>query len=206
MDNKIIVRIKHSFLEKDRQKTGEKFIEIMEVIYAIILACGVVKIVGIFEKTSDTIKISTWFSIWIAILVLIRFFFAPSKNIKILIKNAKWRVLIMPFDVLILIVHSFIYFYMCINIRDATIFYRGFFILLAVNSFWLFAIWARLKKEEFNYIKTWAINNSVFVSIYVLTLFIGGFFYWNPWVILFILAFTNSMIDLIKTYPSYLTD
>ena len=52
MGNKIILKIKRSFQEKDRQEIGAKFIEIMEVIYAIILACGVVKIVNIFENVS----------------------------------------------------------------------------------------------------------------------------------------------------------
>ena len=202
MGNKIILKIKRSFQEKDRQEIGAKFIEIMEVIYAIILACGVVKIVNIFETGLSAIKFSTWFSILIAIFVLIRFFFAPSKNIKILLVNSKFRALIMPFDVLLLIIHSFIYYYMCMMIENKMIFYRSFFILLAVNSFWLFVIWVRLKKEEFRYIKTWAINNMVFVLLYLLILFLK----WNLWEILFVLALCNSMIDLLSTYPSYLKD
>ena len=98
-------------MQKESKEAGEKFIEIMEIIYAIILACGVVKIAGIFETPFLSIPRDTWFSIFIAILVLIRFSFAPSKNIKILGKKAKgWKWIVMPFDVTFLVVHAFIFY------------------------------------------------------------------------------------------------
>ncbi len=185
---------------------GDKFIIILEIIYAIILACGAGRIVEIFEEGLGAVALETWFSIVISILVLIRFFFAPSKNIKILGKTAtKARWAIMPIDCSVLIIHSFIIYYMCLIIENYEIFYQWFFILLMVNSAWLSSIWARLckSKEDISYIKTWCINNFIFFSVFCLITYV---FKLNLWVILFVLAFLNSIYDILKTYPYYFAD
>ncbi|MCK4824614.1 hypothetical protein KA005_53170, partial [bacterium] len=181
-------------------KIGDKFIEIMEIIYAIILACGIVKIVEIFQK-NITIELTS--SLLISVLVLVRFFFAPSKNIKIIgMKGVGWKWLIMPFDVPVLIAHSFIYYCMCLNIQEIEKFYSIFFILLFVNSVWLFSIWFRLKNEHITYIKIWAVSNLIFCGLYLSTYEIGLKF-WPTW---FILALLNSLIDLGITYSDYFQD
>jgi len=182
---------------------GVKFIEIMEIIYALILACGVVKIVEIFQKGFQFISFNIWFSILIAVLVLIRFFFAPSKNIKILGEKAKgWKWSIMPFDGVFLLGHSFIFYYMCLNIENIEIFYRSFFSLLIVNSIWLFTIWLRLKKEDIVYIKIWCVSNFFFFILYLLSYKVGL----NSWTTWFILALLNSLIDVLTTYSDYFKD
>ncbi len=195
-----LITIKEIYKKKERQEIGEKFIEIMEIIYAIILACGVVKIVEVFQWD---IPLDRWLSILIAVFVLIRFFFAPSKNIKILVKKGiGWKWSIMPYDVLILITHSFIYYCMCLKIQEIEIFYLYFFILLFVNSSWLFTIWFRLKNEKITYIKIWAISNLIFSGVYFVTSIIGLKF----WLLWFVLALLNSLIDLFITYPDYFQD
>ncbi len=196
----LLAKLKEIYCNKEKKEIGDKFIEIMELIYAIILACGVVKIVELFE---DGYRGQPWVSIFISILVLVRFFFAPSKNIKIIgKKGVGWKWSIMPFDVPFLIIHSFIYYYMCLKIQEVEIFYRFFFILLFINSLWLFSIWFRLKNEKIGYIKIWAISNFVFFLLYLGT-YKTGLNYWLPW---FILALLNSLIDLGTTYSDYFKD
>lgn len=200
---RIISKVKNFFIKKEDEVIGDKFIEIMEIIYALILACGVVKIVEIFQKGFESIPKSTWFSISIAILVLIRFFFAPSKNIKKLGEKAKgWKWSIMPVDGTVLITHSFIFYHMCLNIEDLEVFYKSFFLLLFVNAFWLLSIWLRLSKEKITYIKIWCLSNFIFYILYLLTYKIDL----NFWITWFILALINSLIDVITTYSDYFKD
>lgn len=198
---KMYSKIKEFYLKKEQEKMGVKFIEIMEVIYAIILACGVTKIIQTFPKGIIGLPNVQRSSIIISILVLIRFFFAPSKNIKILGEKAKgWKWSIMPIDVSFLIAHSFIYYYMCSNIDKFEIFYLYFFRLLFVNSVWLFFIWVRLRKENIPYIKIWSISNLIFFILYL------GLKNVNCWMIFFLLALLNCIIDLSTTYSDYFKD
>ena len=59
----VLLKIKQTYRKKEQQKIGDKFIEIMEIIYAIILACGVVKIV---EELGKNISIMLLCSILIS--------------------------------------------------------------------------------------------------------------------------------------------
>ena len=201
----------------EKEKFGKRFIEILEIIYAIIFACGVAQMLEeIFVNTSDNSHplqiIST---VIVSIFVLIRFFFAPSKNVKVLVtkSNKKGRKCIMPFDIVILIAHSFIFYFMCLEIENIELFYLGFFGLLAWNAVWLFSIRKRLKRsglkeENLSYMEIWSKNNIIFFAIYLLSLAL----YFNPYfsisvlaigIIWFILAITNSLWDLVKTYDDY---
>lgn len=193
-------KLKQAYCVKEQREIGEKFIDIMEIIYAIVLACGVVKVVEVLDKG---VPLKIWASILISVLVLVRFFFAPSKNVKAIgKKGVGWKWSIMPFDIPVLMAHSFIYYYMCYKISDIELFYRFFFILLMVNSFWLFFIWFRLRNEPIIYIKVWAVSNLIFCGLYLGT-FKVGLDSWLPW---FFLAFLNTCIDLGVTYSDYFQD
>lgn len=194
---------------------GKGFIEILEIIYAIIFACGIAQMLEeIFVNKSNNIHpLEIIPSAIINIFILIRFFFAPSKNVKVLVTKSKKRKWIMPVDILVLMTHSFIFYLMCLEIKNLVLFYQLFFLLLAVNAGWLFTIRLRLKrlevqKEQINYMKIWSENNIICVAIYLLSLAL----YYNPYfnisklmigIIWFILALTNSWWDLFKTYDSY---
>lgn len=195
------VKVKEAYKTKENKPIGARFIGIMEIIYALVLAVGVVKIVEVFEVKD--VKLEIYFSILISILVLVRFFFAPSKNVKIVGEHGKgWKWSIMLFDVPVLMAHSFIYYYMCYKIFDVYAFYKWFFVLLIVNSVWLFTIWIRLRNKPIAYIKVWSISNLIFFCLYLGT-FKMGLAYWIPW---FLLSLLNSLIDLLTTYSDYFQD
>jgi len=190
------------FSEKPGMETT-KFIEILEIIYAIILACGLATILDKFEN--DLIKnfVNSGKEIFIIILVLTRFFFAPSKNVKILVDKLKrGKFFIMLWDVPLLIIHSFIFYYMCyvINSEDVKIFYLGFLSLLVVNFIWLITICGRLRKEKVLNIKIWIFNNIFFSILFALSLW---FDFGSP-IIWFLFALSNSWIDLILTHMYYI--
>lgn len=199
---------------KNHDKIGDRFIQILEVIYAIIMACGVASLIEVLSKYYPEISLKKWLAVFISILVLIRFFFAPSKNVKLLVKKSKYlRIIIMPFDVVILLAHSFLFYAMCFKVDSYERFYFWFFVLIAVNSCWLFSIWLRLRREELSllslfklkipYILIWAINNFIFVLAFACFMFFKNK---DIWVIWFSLALLNSLIDLLFTYPYYFED
>lgn len=194
--------IRNLFSEKPEMETT-KFIEILEIIYAIILACGLATILEKFENDLLRNFGNSWKEIIIIILVLTRFFFAPSKNVKILVdKLKKGKVSIMLWDVPLLIAHSFIFYFMCyvINNEDVKIFYLGFLCLLIVNFIWLVTICARLRKEKVLNIKIWIVNNLFFSILYALSLL---FDFGTP-IIWFFFALFNSWIDIILTHMYYI--
>lgn len=202
----MIRKIINFYKQSEKEAIGDKFISILEVIYAIILACGVVEIVKFFQENYTSLEDSTKASMLTAIFVLVRFFFAPSKNIKVLGEKAKgWKWSIMLLDVPLLILHSFIYYLMCHMIGDADKFFQQFFNLLILNSIWLFLIWGRLygKKIKITYIKIWAISNLIFFISYKLIYYRLSHWDWKMW---FVLAALNCFIDLITTYASYFRD
>ena len=199
---------------KESETFGKRFIEILEIIYAIIFACGIaIMLEKIFmEKSSDIHPLQILSSVIVTIFVLVRFFFAPSKNVKILVTKSsedgikRWRKWIMPGDIVVLLVHSYFFYMMCLEIKNIESFYLWFFILLFWNAGWLFTIWGRLKKEKISYIKIWSKNNIGFVILYLITLAIYFKFniaLWIMGIIWFILAMNNSFIDLFKTYNDY---
>ena len=196
------LKLKEIYSNKEKQQIGERFINIMEIIYAIILACGVVRIVDVGFEKPENISVGLVSSLLICIFVLVRFFFAPSKNIKILGLRGwgmKWT--IMLFDVPVLIIQSFIYYYMCSKIDSFEAFYQAFFVLLFVNAMWLILIRVRLWKEDITYAQIWTFNNLAFVMLYLISLqFVVS------WVLLFVMALINCLIDLLTTYSDYFQD
>lgn len=178
---------------------SNKFIEIMEVIYSFILAVAIANVALIFITEFQSRYIVPSF---ICGLVLVRFFFAPSKNIKILgDRGRKCKWLIMPFDVIMLMIHAFIYLRMCLYIKEINTFYDSFLLLLFINFLWLVSIWMRLgSKGTYYNIKFWAINNLLFSILIKLSLKME--LLW----LLFPLAITNCLLDLGFTYPVYITN
>lgn len=205
---------------RNDEKFGERFIQILEIIYAIIFACGAAEMIEkiFMEKSNNIHPFLIGTSVIVAILVLIRFFFAPSKNVKVLVKKSdkKGRKWIMPGDIIVLIAHSVLFYLMCLKIKKLESFYFLFFILLLLNAIWLFIIRVRLrklgvKKETISYMKIWSENNIICVAIYFLSLV---FYHCNPFfsvpiliigMFWFILALVNSVWDLFKTYDAYFT-
>jgi len=199
------------------------FIDKTEMIYAILMAVG-------FAKSAEQIlrpnHIKLIPLLIINAFVLMRFFFAPSRNLKkaaLIVENTpkiQWRIFLWDFPVLIF--HSFAYFAMCYAFRlgaESTIrFYQWFMILLLSNAIWLYTIVLRMrkspkeKKEDRQTFSKWIFNNSIHLIILgllwllfwwfkgLMDINIDGWFYG----LLFLVAFSNCCFDFILTAPSYL--
>lgn len=212
-------------------KRLDDFIVRSEIIYAIFMAWG-------FAAAAETlIKAQSWSHLpllVIAGLVLMRFFFAPTKNLYAAAltteHNHKWRWLVFLFDFPILIFHSFSYYSMCLAIAYTDNYYRfyqWFIILLSINVIWLISLALRVrllehKKNFMTFIK-WSTNNSVAVGLSMAVLWIstgsfsafGSMFFTKhlPFVIspgsqlgwaLFAIALFNCCLDLFLTASDYL--
>ena len=173
--------------EKEKEKQFAKFINIMDVLYAVLMAWGIAKVAENFK-----FELSHALPSIIAGIVLIRFFFAPARNLSNIAWQTqyKWfaQISIFVFDIPLLFLHSFFYYRMCHSIWEFKYdyFYQWFLGLLAINVFWLFLILARewrWKKEKFYQHICWGINNLlclIFVAILYLfrvDLFVGPNYY-----------------------------
>lgn len=160
-------------------KHFDDFIYRAEIIYAIFMAWG-------FAASAEAvIRAKSWVGLPLLLicgLVLIRFFFAPTRNLYsaalLTEKNKKWRWIIFMLDFPILIFHSFAYYTMCIAVStgddNAYSFFQWFIILLSANVFWLLTIAARMHllgrgKHYMTYIK-WCTNNFISVVLFFLVL------------------------------------
>ena len=184
----------------DTEGLSPKFVDVMEVIYGIILAVALSKVVLGLQITWSYVL-----GVVICIGALVRFFFAPTKNIICLGQaDMKWKWAIMFIDVPILLTHSIFYYHMCANITPAVVgFYLAFVYLLLINVLWLGSIWLRfsmMKKQCPNYLKVWTINNVIFVLVIGFLVLLGNI----HWGWLFAAAFLNCFLDLLMTYPDYL--
>ena len=195
------------------KSSDNRYIQILEIIYAIIFACAIAKMLDNIPDPKNFLGLpfKNWTAIIISVFVLIRFFFAPSKNIGLLVRKAEksnskfQKILIVFFDVLILLAHSFIFYFMCLEVfnEELDTFYRWFFILLCVNAVWLSLIWLRVRKEKnISHIAIWSINNIIFVTAYAVTYWICT---WHSWELWFFFASSNTVADLLLTYWAYLS-
>jgi len=190
----------------------EKFLEVMEVLYAVSMTWGLARLAEYFTRSPEY-----YLSSLIAGFVLIRFFFAPAHNLyDIAIESRNHPVLqrvIFLFDIPIMIFHSFVYYRMCYSIsqRNYAHFYELLFVLLIINAAWLIAIDARIgfiaKKLCWKHI-FWIVNNIVSSSVFYLTIILAPahkmslfaeLHYWP-----FFIALVNCIIDFILTAPYYL--
>lgn len=199
------------------KKIDKYFIAAIELIYSIIFAVGVYKALlqfEVFMKMDLTEKITIVTGGIISLFILIRFFFAPTRNVLLAVqKDTRWPLghkrWILLLDVSILMTHAFVYYFICIFIAVPIDFYRSVAILLLLNTLWLWWIWVRVREDAPKYIKLWSCNN----------LFFGIFLFLAiKWVypatilniqckilILFTLALSNCVIDLWNTWDAYLS-
>lgn len=184
-------------------KKFHDFIVRAEVIYAIFMAWG-------FASSAEAvIKSKTWGNFPLLVIitfVLIRFFFAPTRNLYsaalITEENPRFRWIVFLFDFPILLFHSFAYYTMCLAVssggEDAYRFFQWFIILLAANVVWLVSIAARMNffgkgRHYWTFIK-WSINNFITIILFSVTfrIFSGS---WDPFLKVF---FTKDMPFIIS--------
>lgn len=194
------------------------FIDKLEFVYAILIAWGFASIAEAFFSCKDY-----WQYLIVCTLVLMRFFFAPSRNLKVIAKATENRLipqrLLFFCDVPILIAHSLIYYGMCkCKLTDSFLnmptFYLLFYcVLLPLNVLWLWSISYRMycfgKGPPPIRFDKWSRNNYVHTLIFVF-LFILDFLYTNidlfgkHLYLLFILAVSNCIVDFVLTAPDYM--
>ncbi len=213
-----------------------KLINALEIIYSLLLAVGLYD-TTISLNSNNIIKLlCNLLFIGLCILILMRFFFAPSKNIALIIKAVfdsslslkkkkdRYRQ-IMLLDVPILFAHAVLYIKICkpltgINkLINCQLFFFYFALLLCLNTIWLTWIKERieqLKHKSPPYITFWANNN--FYTFLGIILFLGLLFFSSDYnyedksnfnwsylyiIMLLVLAYTNCLLDLWKTYKAY---
>ena len=151
-------------------------------------------------------------------LILIRFFFAPSSNIEIMLfhtrKNLR-RKLYIFIDFVVLIIHAVVFYFICnsffpipeknywfyLKQNEFTPFIWILFLLI-LNALWLIMVQRRIyiyeKRLIWRYC-VWIFNN-VGCSFLLLILFL--FFRNKDWMLL--LAYFNCCFDITFTAPDYL--
>ena len=75
----------------NNKNSDNRYIQILEIIYAIIFACAIAKMLESIPDPANlfSLPFKNWAAIIISVFVLIRFFFAPSKNIGLLVRKAE---------------------------------------------------------------------------------------------------------------------
>lgn len=203
-----------------------KFIEVMETVYAILMAAGFLAGWEQFNKHIPQLVASGEISpLYITsclfglscTLILIRFFFAPSKNLPALvIKSEKFAGSVLVFDVPLMLLHSGLFYLICSRFEHFVVnnFYGGFIFffsaLLFVNVFWLLTIKYRLANDVEEYFSTWISNNVVHLVciIFISVLFKKGYVttsVTSQGVIILVITISNSVLDLLLTAPAYLS-
>jgi len=196
-------------------KTYNKFIDVLEIVYAILMSWGFARIAENFDFSN----IYNWAGLIVCGFVLIRFFFAPSHNVGGLIRSINMDIVaarkVIFLDIPVLIAHSFIYYRMCYNVavKNYTLFYVDYAILLILNAVWLFYIRKRLKAANAaipDKFFCWVNNNLVaflliiglwviYASLNLLSTFL---YFWLS----FLVALVNCTIDLSSCALVYFED
>lgn len=181
-----------------------KFVYILEIVYAILLSWGFARVAERFVAHHGFY----WLCMLISLLVLIRFFFAPSHNVGVIARltdrsKGAARIVIF-FDISVLIAHSFIYFRMCYAMGDMhyDYFYRDLSLLLLLNSIWLITIMLRQRKARVNPHDKhafWTLNNLICGFLIILLFLFDG-----PLILMFLVALVNCVLDLWVCAPYYL--
>jgi hypothetical protein len=185
-----------------RNEVFKNFIDKMEVAYAVLLAWGYARIAEYFIHDLRYLSGAI-----IGGLVLIRFFFAASHNLKPIAEKtegsiAKQRILFL-WDVPLLCVHSFVYYRMCVLLSryDYHNFYLAFCVLLSFNIIWLISINKRIDPAGKNHLlwcSKWTCNNAAHLA----AMFI--FLFYRIEYLLFWVALSNCLFDFMMTASDYL--
>ncbi|MDD5019978.1 MAG: hypothetical protein PHH75_00335 [Candidatus Omnitrophica bacterium] len=159
----------------------DDFILRAEIIYAIFMAWGYA------AAAEAVIRADNWKGfplLAISTFVLIRFFFAPTRNLHAAAllseRHKSWRWVVFTLDFPILIFHSFAYYTMCIAVRgseeNAYRFFQWFIILLSANVVWLFFIALRMhllhRHTHYGTFIKWCVNNFVSVVLFFIASYI----------------------------------
>ena len=144
---------------------------------------------GFAASAEAVIKAQNWSTfplLIIATFVLIRFFFAPTRNLftaaLLSEKYKKWHWVVFVLDFPLLIFHSFAYYTMCIAVaggnENAYRFFQWFVILLSANIVWLSSIAIRMRMVErqkyfWTFIK-WSANNFISVLLFAIVFSVLG--------------------------------
>lgn len=180
----------------------DDFIDKIEILYAVLLAWGFARVAEYY-----IIDVTYILSAIISGLVLIRFFFAASHNLKPIAAQSKGspfqQILLFLFDIPILVLHSFFYYRMSffLSQRDYSKFYFAFGWILFFNAIWLMAISLRMKifrHKVLPWCSRWTINNFVFAVIIFFFLKSANYY------LLFWVALANCFLDFFWTAPCYL--
>jgi hypothetical protein len=138
---------------------------------------------GYAASAEAIIRAKSWVSFPLLIIstfVLMRFFFAPTKNLytaAILTHERKhWRWLVFMFDFPLLIFHSYAYYAMSLAVGESGVnayrFFQWLILLLAFNVVWLLSIAWRMRilgrRTYFKMFIRWSVNNFVSVVLYLL--------------------------------------
>lgn len=95
------------------REKGPKFTEILEIVFALFMTTSLYNIIGrIIDKLSWLIAAK----FFLCAFILIRFFFAPTINIEIMLKDAKplrRKLYILFFDFPILVIDAAIFYFIC---------------------------------------------------------------------------------------------
>ena len=193
-------------------KKYTKFLIVLEILYAILVAWGFARIAEFFVFENPY----NWAGLLVAAFVLIRFFFAPSHNVGGLIRSTHITIgkarFIIFFDIPVLLAHSLIYYRLCYNLslKEYELFYLYLAFLLLLNAGWLVTIRFRMRREGVNTpgkFCLWINNNLIFsillLACYAAYKFTGMFsfsaFFWAS----FAIAMTNCVVDLSSCALNY---
>ena len=200
-------------MNEQMKRKFDDFIDKTEIIYVILIAWGFAKVACAF---SLEFGFDYLMGTIISSFVLMRFFFAPSHNLKTIAEatyDKPFSQRIVMIDLFILILHSFIYYRMCYWLTKVEYFtfYKYFYILLFVNVLWLVFISLRLfmfKSKRHIRFLIWSINNAIHLIIFGLLFLLHIKNCINILTthlyLLFIVALSNCLFDFALTAPDYL--
>ena len=187
----------------EKESGINKFIYILEIVYAILLSWGFARVAERFSARD----IFYWLCMLVALLTLIRFFFAPSHNVGVIAKLINNRAsaarTVIFFDISVLIAHSFVFFRMCYAMADKRydFFFRDFAILLLLNALWLATIRHRQQRARINPHDKhlfWEANNFICGALILVLFLMRADFH-----MMFPIALINCVLDLWVCAPYY---
>lgn len=189
----------------DKEGGINKLVYILEILYAILLSWGFARVAERFVARDPFY----WLCMLVALLALVRFFFAPSHNVGVVARligsSRRASRVVIFFDIPVLIAHSFVFFRMCYAMGDYRYgyFYRDFSVLLLINAVWLMTIARRQKRARINPHDKhlfWERNNFICGSL-ILGLFLLKA---DVHIFMFPVALANCVLDLWACAPYYL--